>query len=337
MPDDVVLEAPEKPIAGGMPTGTPPPAAPAGPPAAPVKGAPPPVGDPQGDPDDDPNADPGDDPDADPDAQPRGRRTLVGEMVRERERRQLAEAQLQSSTDLLRQIMTDPQGAALLSRVVGGGAPAPAGPSAEEQAAQQAELETLAIDLGLYDERGAPDLTTAKRIQEREERRVAQVVKRELGAFEQTKLQPLAQQRAQQVIGHVVTVAQQYGIDPQLVQNGMQALYEQNPNAIYDEQAQQAVLMTALGIQTFGAAGAPPTSGQPGAPAPRRPRAPQGGSAPLRPGAPPIYTEPPGGGPRAQSQLAEPFRVRLREAGLKDDEINASLGRFVPGAPNALE
>lgn len=336
MPDDVVLESPEEPIAGGMPTGTPPPAAPTGAPAAPVQGAPPPAGDPQGDPDDDPNADPGDDPDADPDAQPRGRRTLVGEVVRERERRQLAEAQLSSSTDLLRQLMADEQGAALLSRIVGGGAPGPAGPSPEDVAAEQAELEALAIDLGLYDAQGAPDLATAKRIQQREERRVAQVVKRELGAFEQTKLQPIAQQRAAQTIGHVVAVAQQYGIDPQLVQNGMRALYEQNPNAIYDEQAQQAVLMTALGIQTFGSAsGAPQPGGQP---QPRqRPRAPQGGPAPLRPGAPPIYTEAPGGGPRAQSQLAEPFRARLREAGLKDDEINASLGRFVPGAPNALE
>jgi hypothetical protein len=52
---------------------------------------------------------------------------------------------------------------------------------------------------------------------------------------------------------------------------------------------------------------------------------------------PPIYSEPAGGRPRATPQLDEPFRARLRESGLKDDDINQSLSRFVPGAPNRLE
>jgi hypothetical protein len=160
----------------------------------------------------------------------------------------------------------------------------------------------------------------------REQRRVEAQVARAVQHLQATELAPIKQQRAEGIIAHVKNVAAHYGIDPDMVERGMRTLpVEQMGNP----EVQQTVLMTALGLQTFGAGGAP-----------QAPQAPQRGPAsPQARGQlrPPIYSEPAGGRPRAQPQLDEPFRARLRESGLKDDDINASLSRFVPGAPNRLE
>jgi len=51
----------------------------------------------------------------------------------------------------------------------------------------------------------------------------------------------------------------------------------------------------------------------------------------------PIFTEAPGGRPRSGVVLDDVFRERLKSTGMKDETINASLERFVPGAPNRLE
>jgi hypothetical protein len=312
MPDEIVLEAPHD-MPSGMPTGTlpqspePPPGPPQPPPAA--EPEPPPPGD--------------EEIDLDTGEPVGGRRTLVGDLVREREQRRIAETQASSAQDLLRQVMQTPDGLALLQRVASG---APSGPDPAEQQALQQELEATAIDLGLYDTEGNPDLQAAGRIMAREQRRVEAQVARAVQHLQATELAPIKQQRAEGIIAHVKNVAAHYGIDPDMVERGMRTLpVEQMGNP----EVQQTVLMTALGLQTFGAGGAP----QP-------PQAPQRGPAmgaqrgQLRP---PIYSEPAGGRPRAQPQLDEPFRARLRESGLKDDDINASLSRFVPGAPNRLE
>lgn len=314
MPDEIVLEPPVD-LPSGMPTGQLPQ------PPEPPPGAPPPaLPDPEPPP-------PGDDEiDTETGEPVQGRRTLVGDLVREREQRRTAEQQAASAQELLRQVMQTPDGLALLQRVANGEPAAPAGPDPTAQAAFQQELEATAIDLGLYDSEGNPDLQAAHRIMAREERRVAAQVQRAVQHLQQTELAPIKAQRAEQTIAHVRNVAQHYGIDPDMVERGMRTLpVEQMGNP----EVQQTVLMTALGLQTFGAGGAP-----------QAPQAPQRGPAvgqqrgQLRP---PIYSEPAGGRPRAQPQLDEPFRARLRESGLKDDDINASLSRFVPGAPNRLE
>jgi len=51
----------------------------------------------------------------------------------------------------------------------------------------------------------------------------------------------------------------------------------------------------------------------------------------------PIFTEAPGGRPRSGVVLDDVFRERLKSTGMKDETNNASLERFVPGAPNRLE
>lgn len=349
---DVVLEPPHDPIQG-MPTGAPTPAPPAAPPAAPPQ-TPPAAATPPTDPnaplvpadgveldedgypiaavegdDEDPNA-------------PPARRTIVGDLVRERARRQAAESQAESATALVRTLMQSPEGMAALQRAALGDQAPPAAPSsAEAQAAADAErveLEALAIDLGLYDAESQPDLKAAKRVYDRQSRMVDQAVQRATKQFE-TQLQPLKMTQADQIIGHVMRVAESYGIDPQLVENGLRSL---PVDQIGNPQVQQTVLMTALGLQTFGALdpNAPPQArGRRPAPVPPNgppadPRQVPTSRATLRP---PIFQEPPGGRPRSAPVLDDAFRARLRESGLKDTEIDESVGRFVPGAPNRLE
>jgi len=311
MPDEIVLEAPHD-MPSGMPTGQAPPTP--DPPAPPA-----PAPEPELPPSEE------DDPELG-EAPVEGRRTLVGDLVREREQRRTAEQQANSAQELLRQVIADPAGMALLQRVAAGQPPEAPGPDPAQQEAFQQELEATAIDLGLYDSEGQPDLQAAHRIMAREERRVAAQVQKAVQHLQQTELAPIKAQRAEQTIAHVRNVAAHYGIDPDMVERGMRTLpVEQMGNP----EVQQTVLMTALGLQTFGAGGAP-----------QAPQAPQRGPAvPNQRGQlrPPIYSEPAGGRPRATPQLDEPFRARLRESGLKDDDINASLSRFVPGAPNRLE
>jgi hypothetical protein len=312
MPDDVVLEGPSDPPSG-MPTGTPP-----EPPAA----APPPPPDLT-----QPLVDPGDQPEqpeVGEEPQPGGRRTLVGELVREREQRRVAENQATAAQDLLRQVMQTPDGLSLLQRVATG---APAAEPQVDESAFRAEAEATAIDLGLYDDQGQPDLQAAARIMAREERRVQAQVERAVQQLAQTEILPLKQQRVEQTIAHVKGVAAHYGIDPEMVERGMRTL---PPEQVGNAEVQQTVLMTALGLQTFG--GVPQR--QQGQPLPQHSPVQQGQRGQLRP---PIYSEAAGGRPRSGVVLDEPFRNRLRESGLKDTEINASLERFVPGAPNRLE
>jgi hypothetical protein len=301
MPDDVVLEAPGEPPQG-MPTGTPP----EPPPPIPDEDMPPP-----------PEGEEGEEPEP-----PQGRRSLVGDLVREREQRRVAEEQAAAAQGLLQSVMQTPEGLAALQRAALGDQ-APPDQAAEQQALQE-ELEATAIDLGLYDDKGQPDLKSAARIMAREQRRIDVQVQRAVEQLKQTELLPLKQQRAEQTIAHVKAVAAHYGIDPDMVERGMRTL---PIDQLGNPEVQQTVLMTALGLQTFGQ-GTPPPQPQYGPPQPQGRRA-------LRP---PIYQEPAGGRPRGQAPvLDEPFRVRLRESGLKDADIDASLSRFVPGAPNRLE
>jgi hypothetical protein len=276
-------------------------------------------------PDEDPPPPPDGEDDPDAIEPPQGRRSVVGDLVRERERRQQAETQAAAAQDLLRSVMESPEGLAMLQRAATG-APASDAPSAADQLALQQEQEATALDLGLYDEKGQPDLAAAARIMAREDRRVQAQVQRAVQQLHQTELLPLKQQRAEQTIAHVKAVATHYGIDADMVERGMRTL---PIDQLGNPEVQQTVLMTALGLQTFGAGGAPQQQPQPyGTPQPQGRRA-------LRP---PIYQEPAGGRPRGQAPvLDEPFRVRLRESGLKDADIDSSLSRFVPGAPNRLE
>jgi hypothetical protein len=283
----------------------------------------PPAPEPEPAPEPIPDEDQGPPPDED---EPQGRRGgVVGELVEERAARRLAEQQAASAQDLLKQVMQSPDGLALLQRVASG-TPAAQGPDPQE--AYRQECEATAIDLGLYDDKGQPDLQSAHRIMQREERRVQAQVQRAVQHLQQTELAPLKQQRVEQTIQHVKAVAQHYGIDPDMVERGLRTIPAEQ---IGNPEVQQTVLMTALGLQTFG--GATPPQGPV-----QRERGPNGQFAASR-GAlrPPIYQEPSGGRPRSAPQLDEPFRARLRESGLKDQEINASLDRFVPGAPNRLE
>jgi hypothetical protein len=262
-------------------------------------------------------------PEEDEEPEPQGRRSLVGDLVRERERRATAEEQARSAQELLQSVMQHPEGFKLLQQAASGQPPAPA---EDDQTALAQELEATAIDLGLYDAQGQPDLQSAARIMAREQRRIDAQVTKAVEQLKQTELLPLKQQRAEQTIAHVKAVAVHYGIDPVMVERGMRTL---PLNQLDNPEVQQTVLMTALGLQTFGAGGAPPQQ-QPqyGPPQPQGRRA-------LRP---PIYQEPSGGRPRGQAPVIdEPFRVRLRESGLKDADIDASLSRFVAGAPNRLE
>ena len=317
---DVVLED----ATGGMPPATaqtlP------QPPQAPPEPPPPDLTQPLTDPDDAAQEPP---PPGDEDAeeeeaapQPGGRRSVVGDLVRERERRQMVEGNLAQSQELLRQVMSLPGGMELLQAATSG-QPVPRKPgemSAEDQALVQ-EAQEVAQDLGLYDAQGQPDLRTAARIVLRDRKRTETMVRQALGPLQQTTIN-LA---SQPVINRVLQVADQFGIDKNLVYQGLQAT---PPEHLGNPEVQQAVLMMALGTQTMLAS--QPQNG---------PRQVQPRGTPLqRMGArAPIFTEAPGGRPRAGTQLDEVFRDRLRSTGLKDEQINASLDKFVPGAPNRLE
>jgi hypothetical protein len=330
MPDDVILED----AMGGMPPATaqtlpqPP-----QPPPAPVP--PPDLSQPLVDPDEAPptEEEPPTEPEneGDPDApQPGQRRSVVGDLVRERERRQIIEQNLTQSQDLIRQVMSLPGGMELL-QAAATGQPPPERPtrpgelSAEDQALVQ-EAQEVAQDLGLYDAQGKPDLKTAARIVLRDRKRTETMVKQALGPLQQTTMS-LA---AQPVIQRVLAVADQFGIDRNLVWQGLQAT---PPEHLGNPEVQQAVLMMALGTQTMLGSGQQPQQ-QPNGQRQPLPR----GTPMQRMGArPPLFTEAPGGRPRATAQLDEVFRERLRSTGMKDETINASLERFVPGAPNRLE
>jgi len=315
MPDDVVLEGPTDEPVMGMPGG-----------AAPITEPGPPVTQPP--PGDEPP--PPDDPDAIPDEDetpddPRPKRTLVGDLVSERERRQKAETEAEQAQALVRAVLEAPGGFELLQRAATG-QPAPTQQAAEQEALRQ-ELEATAIDLGLYDAEGNPDLKTAYRISQREERRLTKLVEQAVAPLrQQTQAQTAAA-----VIAHVKGVAQHYGIDPEMVERGMRTL---PADQMTNPEVQQTVLMTALGLQTFGA-----VPGQTPPPRARgqlaQPPQPNGGRGTLRP---PLYSEPAGGRPRGQApQLDQSFRDRLRGSGLKDAEIDSAVARFVPGTPLALE
>lgn len=317
---DVVLED----AAGGMP-----PATAQTLPQAPqpqVEPPPPDLTQPLADPDDaeEPPA-PGDDdlPEGE-EPQPQGRRSVVGDLVRERERRQTVENNLQQSQELLRQVMSLPGGMELLQAATTG-QPLPRRPgemSAEDQALVQ-EAQEVAQDLGLYDANGHPDLKTAARIVFRDRKRTETMVRQALGPLQQQTLS-LA---AQPVINRVLGVAEQFGIDKNLVWQGLQAT---PPEHLNNPEVQQAVLMMALGTQTMLQSNQSRATGTGG----QQPR----GMPLQRMGArPPIFTEAPGGRPRASAQLDDVFRERLRSTGMKDETINASLANFVPGAPNRLE
>ena len=259
-----------------------------------------------------------------PEPQTPGRRSVVGDLVRERERRQTVESNLQQSQELIRQVMSLPGGMELLQAATTG-QPAPRRPgemSAEDQALVQ-EATEVAQDLGLYDAQGQPDLKTAARIVLRDRKRTETMVRQALGPLQATTLNLAAQPVIQRVLG----VADQFGIDRNLVYQGLQAT---PPEHLGNPEVQQAVLMMALGTQTMLQSGQATGTGG------RQPV--QRGMPLQRMGArPPIFTEAPGGRPRATPQLDDVFRERLRSTGLKDEQINASLSAFVPGAPNRLE
>jgi hypothetical protein len=319
---DVQLEAPHDEPVMGMPGGSPPvtehgPLTYAQPPDPP----PPPAD----------AAAPGDDPPPEEEGTPeddqRPKRTIVGDLVLERDRRQRAEAEAEQAQSLVRAVLEAPGGFDLLQRAATGQLAPAATPEAQtqEQALLRQELEATAIDLGLYDADGNPDLQTAHRITQREERRLTKLVEQAVAPLRQQT----QAQTANQIIGHVKNVAAHYGIDPDMVERGMRTLpVEQMGNP----EVQQTVLMTALGLQTFGAGGAPQPR-QRGQLA--QPPAPPGMRAALRP---PVYSEPAGGRPRgAAPVLDQSFRDRLRGSGLKDAEIDRAVSNFVPGTPLALE
>jgi hypothetical protein len=314
---DVVLED----AVGGMPTG-PEPEAPA--PA-------PDLSQPLVDPDEPPAGDepplPGDEEVEEEGAPlPGGKRTVVNDLVRERERRQMAESNLQSSQELLRQVMSLPGGVELLqSAATGAPPPRKPGEPSEDDRALYKEAQEVAHDLGLYDTEGNPDIRTAARIVLRQRKSTEAALSKALAPLQQTTMS-LA---AQPVINHVLGVADQFGIDRNLVLQGLNAT---PPEHLGNPEVQQAVLMMALGTQTM--LGTVPPNGNGGA-APRQsvPRGTPMGRA-LRA---PIFTEAPGGRPRSGVVLDDVFRERLKSTGMKDETINASLERFVPGAPNRLE
>jgi len=311
---DFQLEAPGDEPVMGMPGGSPPVTEQPPPVYEPTPGEepPPPVEEP-----------PAEGEDEEPD--PRPKRTVVGDLVQERERRQRAETEAEQAQALIRTVLETPGGFEVLQRAATG-APAPTEQAAEQEALRQ-ELEATAIDLGLYDADGNPDLKTAHRITQREERRLTKLVEQAVAPLRQQT----QAQTANQIIAHVKQVAQHYGIDPEMVERGMRTL---PPDQMGNPEVQQTVLMTALGLQTFG--------GQPGQVAPQRPRgqlaqqpAPPGMRAALRP---PVYSEPAGGRPRGQAPvLDQSFRDRLRGSGLKDAEIDRAVSNFVPGTPMPLE
>jgi hypothetical protein len=306
---DIVLEAPGDEPVMGMPGGEPPVTEQPPPTYEPVPGEEPPV--------------PDEDAVPDEEADPRPKRTLVSDLVEERGRRQKAETEAEQAQALVRAVMEAPGGFELLQRAATG-QPAPQAQAAEQEALRQ-ELEATAIDLGLYDADGNPDLKTAYRISQREERRLTKLVEQAVAPLRQQT----QAQTSNQIIAHVKGVAQHYGIDPEMVERGMRTLpAEQMGNP----EVQQTVLMTALGLQTFGAGGQPqaPARGQvQGQPQP------PGMRAALRP---PVFSEPAGGRPRGQAPLLDQsFRDRLRGSGLKDAEIDSAVSRFVPGTPLALE
>ena len=317
MADEIVLED----AVGGMP-----PAAAQTLPAPPQEPPPPDLTQPLTEPEEPPLPDDdeqGELPEEEGAPQPQGRRSVVGDLVRERERRQTAEGNLQQSQELLRQVMSLPGGMELLqSAALGKPVPGkPGQPSAEDQALY-AEAVEVAGDLGLYDAQGNPDIKTAARIVLRQRKTTEAMLAKALGPLQQTTMS-LA---SQPVIQHVLQVAQQFGIDQNLVYQGLQAT---PPEHLGNPEVQQAVLMMALGTQTM--LGNQNGNGRQAAPRPQA-SVPQRGA--LRP---PIFTEPAGGRPRAGAQLDDVFRERLRSTGMKDETINASLERFVPGAPNRLE
>lgn len=283
------------------------------------------------------------------DEQPRGRRSLVGDLVRERERRQTVETNLQQSQHLLQQVMSLPGGMELLQAAATGKQPqrtAPGQPTAEDQELM-AEAQEVAQDLGLYDAEGKADLRTAARIVLRDRKRTQQMLAQAIQPLQRTTM-GLA---AQPVIAHVLSVADQFGIDRNLVLQGLQAT---PPEHINNVEVQQAVLMMALGTQTMlgqqqGEQQPPPTMQQQiatqlqqqpptqvqRAPRPGQFRGPQQQRSAMRP---PIFSEGPGGRPRASApQLDSVFRDRLKSTGMKDADIDGAVGRFVPGAPNRLE
>jgi len=316
MADEIVLED----AGGGMPPATaqtlPQPA------QAPQEAPPPDLTQPLADPDEPPPPDDDDLPEEEGAPQP-GRRTVVTDLVRERERRQMAEGNLQQSQELLRQVMSLPGGMELLQSAALGKPPeAKPGTPTEDDKQLFAEAQEVAHDLGLYDTEGQPDIRTAARIVLRDRKRTEALLNKALAPLQQTT-QSLA---SQPVIAHVLGVADQFGIDRNLVYQGLQAT---PPEHLGNPEVQQAVLMMALGTQTM--LGTTPPNGHGRAPQPGR-AVPQRGA--LRP---PLFTEAPGGRPRATPQLDDVFRERLRSTGMKDETINASLERFVPGAPNRLE
>lgn len=330
--NEIVLED----AGGGMPPATAqtvpqPPQPPQAPQQPPPSEAPPPdLDQPLFDPEaEEPPAEPEEEPPAEEEGapQPLGRRSVVGDLVRERERRQMAEGNLQQSQELLRQVMSLPGGLELLqSAALGTPPPQKPGQASAEDQALYAEAQEVAHDLGLYDTEGHPDIRTAARIVLRQRKSTEAALNRALGPLQQTTMQ-LA---AQPVIQRVLNVAQTLGIDQNLVYQGLQAT---PPEHLGNPEVQQAVLMMALGTQVYLGTNGQPANGQPGNGQRAQRGIPMGRTA-MRP---PIFTESPGGRPRATPQLDDVFRERLRSTGMKDEQINGALEKFVPGAPNRLE
>lgn len=265
-------------------------------PPPPQEEPPQPPGD-ESSPEEEPEEEPGE-----PEAPRRG--SMLAELIQERTRRQGAEQSVQQSQELIRAVMQAPGGAELLQRISSGQSATPA--------EDTAELEAIAADLGLLTPDGKADLDTARRINSRTARSVAQAVQQAVAPLQQQTLQI----QAEGAIQHALQVAQRFGADPAIVERGLRGVA---PDQAMNPQVQQATILMALGLQGIAAPGG-------GAP-----QVPQGG------GTAPLVTEAPRGRGQGAARLDPLWRGRLKSAGLSDQEIDGSLRNVDLRRPNKLE
>lgn len=250
------------------------------------------------------------------------RRTIVNDLQEERQARRQADeraARLEAEANQMRPIVNalaaHPNGVAMLQALVQG-QPLPP----PQQTGPDPELVSIAEDLGLYTLDGQPDLVKAGRIAQRQAHVARQAV--------QQAVQPMQQQtvseRAHVGRNALWTQAHQpenKDVDPGVLGELLKLLPDQ---LIADQGVQSLVWTLATGATTLQR-----NRGQ----APPVPQ-PQPGVASQQP---PVFTESAGGRVRPQTQLAAPFQALLKKAGLTDKDVQTSLGKYVPGAPNALE
>lgn len=248
------------------------------------------------------------------------RRTIIDDLQAERAARREAEQRAQSvaqelatAKPILQALARHPHGVQILQSLVQG-APLPQqGPPQPDP-----ELQSIAEDLGLYNVDGTPDLVKAGRIQQRQHAVAQQAV--------QAAVAPLQQgteaQQAQQSRVHLWQQAHQpenTHVDPTALKELLQALPD---NIIKHQEVQSLVWVLAAGATALQGGKAPQT----GPPMPTPP-----------PTNPPVYSEQPGGRARPVTPLAQPFQQILKRAGMSDKDMQATLGKFVPNAPNLLE